>query len=676
MTPNDAEVAKICRKHFNKDDLSGAWGEKEGVTVWLKQGADLSRYESERKIMVGDITIESIRTPGPKTVILKLKGLGTDVTDSMILAYVKRMGTIKREVVGWEIYRGDSTGFLEGLATGAREVIVTLKEGLEIPVFHRMKGRRVRIEVDGHRDCYNCYQSSKRCPVRGRTRECQKMNSNPQTSWQSRLKGFLEEISTTEQELWKEQRVTGEEEVEVVELEEEANYQIGEQDTAGVEKSDTEVMNLDEDIKLAGIEFRCLKGQAAGKAGIMEWQGVIIGIVNLSKSEEVELCKEVKMSVEKDGCLVMKAEGKSELMKKIWTGMKEVLKEEGSYMVPIEEAPPTPVKEANKTKLTVIQEARKRAREKVKKHEEALNEKERRKKKVAASKARSSMTVLELETKEEELEKELGKVIESVKEANDDLEYAEANLKSLERQAEEAQVAGVIAMEEYEKNKNNGNKQIKLDAENHAKFLRDSASMAEKARNEKEFATSVVLVEKDKLEEELKEVKKQRKEKEEEERVKKDAARKTGTVEIIIEEERASISRRVHAEDTPEVEGLLSQHSPGLLNDAAAEVLVDAGRDHGVEDNTQKACPPAQTQWGAYTGDGSSTESVLAQLTSSSQDQGCNREGARTPTAESHPPKLAEIGGVENTHRACPQAQTQWGQHHVMTVPVKVCWPS
>ena len=67
------------------------------------------------------------------------------------------------------------------------------------------------------------------------------------------------------------------------------------------------------------------------------------------------------------------------------------------------------------------------------------------------------MTVLELETKEDELEKELGKVIESVKEAHDDLEYAEASLKSLERQAEEAQVAGVITMEEYEKNKYNSN---------------------------------------------------------------------------------------------------------------------------------------------------------------------------------------------------------------------------
>ena len=216
MIPNDAEVAKICRKYFNKDDLSGAWGEREGIMEWLKQGADLTRYESERKIMIGDITVESVRTQGAKTVTVKLRGLGTDVSDGMILAYVKRMGTFKREVVGWEMYREDS--FLEGPATGAREVRVTLKEGLEIPVFHRMKGRRVRIEVEGHRDCYNCYQSSRRCPTRGRTRECQKLNNCPQTSWQKKLADFLEEINTTEQELWKEQMVTGEKEVEVVEL--------------------------------------------------------------------------------------------------------------------------------------------------------------------------------------------------------------------------------------------------------------------------------------------------------------------------------------------------------------------------------------------------------------------------------------------------------------------------
>ena len=37
------------------------------------------------------------------------------------------MGTLKREVVGWEMYKGDGTGFLEGLATGAREVTVTTK---------------------------------------------------------------------------------------------------------------------------------------------------------------------------------------------------------------------------------------------------------------------------------------------------------------------------------------------------------------------------------------------------------------------------------------------------------------------------------------------------------------------------------------------------------------------
>ena len=61
MMPNEMEVANICRKLFNKDDLLGVWGEKEGITVWLKQGADLTRYESERKLMIGDSNSQTER---------------------------------------------------------------------------------------------------------------------------------------------------------------------------------------------------------------------------------------------------------------------------------------------------------------------------------------------------------------------------------------------------------------------------------------------------------------------------------------------------------------------------------------------------------------------------------------------------------------------------------------
>ena len=74
-----------------------------------------------------------------------------------------------------------------------------------------------------------------------------------------------------------------------------------------------------------------------------------------------------------------------------------------------------------------------------------------------------------------------------MKDANADLVYAEANLKSLERQAEEAQETGVASFGEYEKNKSNKViEQLKLDAENFAKFTRESACSAEGERNEKE----------------------------------------------------------------------------------------------------------------------------------------------------------------------------------------------
>ena len=71
-------------------------------------------------------------------------------------------------------------------------------------------------------------------------------------------------------------------------------------------------------------------------------------------------------------------------------------------MVPIEEAPPTPVKEKAKTKLTVIQEARIKAREKVKRLQEAQSNRQAKQKTAETNKARSSMSLLELETREEE----------------------------------------------------------------------------------------------------------------------------------------------------------------------------------------------------------------------------------------------------------------------------------
>ena len=85
------------------------------------------------------------------------------------------------------------------------------------------------------------------------------------------------------------------------------------------------------------------------------------------------------------------------------------------------------------------------------------------------------------------MKRELGHTLEKVKDANSDLVYAEANQKSLEIQPEEAQGAGVTAFGEYEKNKSNKViEQLKLEAENFAKFTRESACSAEGERNEKE----------------------------------------------------------------------------------------------------------------------------------------------------------------------------------------------
>ena len=62
-------------------------------------------------------------------------------------------------------------------------------------------------------------------------------------------------------------------------------------------------------------------------------------------------------------------------------------------------------------------------------------------------------------------------------------------------------------------------------------------------------------------------------------------------------------------------------------NTALARRVAGLG---GEEDSSQKACPPAQPQWGAISGEGGSTQYVLAQLMSPNQDVASQRGGAKT----------------------------------------------
>ena len=70
-------------------------------------------------------------------------------------------------------------------------------------------------------------------------------------------------------------------------------------------------------------------------------------------------------------------------------------------------------------------------------------------------------------------------------------------------------------MGENEKDKTKGaNEKIMQDAENFARLSRNTARTVETTRTDRELAASALLTAKDKLKEELKEVKKERKEKE------------------------------------------------------------------------------------------------------------------------------------------------------------------
>ena len=84
-----------------------------------------------------------------------------------------------------------------------------------------------------------------------------------------------------------------------------------------------------------------------------------------------------------------------------------------------------------------------------------------------------------------------------------------------------------------------------------------------------------------------------------------------------------------------------------------------AGVTQGEEDISKKACPPAQPQWGANQGEEGSSESLLVQLISPSQG-GASQRACRSPAPESQALQ-ADAGGVDRNKKACPPAQTKWG---------------
>ena len=60
---------------------------------------------------------------------------------------------------------------------------------VSVPVSHWLDGRRVRIEVQGRRDCVFCLRPVRDCPGKGNKKECKK-GTKEAVSWSERLKKF------------------------------------------------------------------------------------------------------------------------------------------------------------------------------------------------------------------------------------------------------------------------------------------------------------------------------------------------------------------------------------------------------------------------------------------------------------------------------------------------------
>ena len=93
--------------------------------------------------------------------------------------------------VMYEVYtsKDDVSGYLSGTMKGSRWVKMVIQGGVSVPVSHWLVGRRIRIEVQGRRECVFCLKPLKDCPGKGNKKECKKV-TQVAASWSERLKKF------------------------------------------------------------------------------------------------------------------------------------------------------------------------------------------------------------------------------------------------------------------------------------------------------------------------------------------------------------------------------------------------------------------------------------------------------------------------------------------------------
>ena len=203
----------------------------------------------------------------------------------------------------------------------------------------------------------------KRCLKGGKKRECEE-SGVARGDWRQRWLTYLIDAGTNEEEMREREQMSlkAGEVLIVTELEEEDCCE-----------------DPGDETRLVGMEIKGMRGMTLKEPrASLEVKYMLLDLLNLEEVEQQNVLKLLDVKVQEDKIgrnvggkrtkVVMKMEGKSDLLKKIWKGMRGPVKEYGGTMSFIQESEAsTPAKERSKGRgqRSRLEEARERARHEV-----------------------------------------------------------------------------------------------------------------------------------------------------------------------------------------------------------------------------------------------------------------------------------------------------------------------
>lgn len=342
--------------------------------------------------------ITSVRERGTnRVVVVKWQEVPFEVKDETLVQYTDLFATSEKlgMRLWWETVRAedDPEGKMVGKWTGERSLPVRLKPDIgHIPTWHYVGGARLKIHVQGRKNCSRCLKSVGECKGGGDWRKCE-ASKVARGDWKVEQETFLESLGWGE----KKQRIMEGLEDQLPSLvgeeEEERAKAMEDQAERDAEAREGLVEQLEPGKECGGVLLRNFPERVEGQ--ITEKKDLLMMVMvmsNLRGEEEENRLQQAQVEVnrtEREGRKVLdlkiSLEGADLLLRKVWRQLQKLCKQERvrryqiearTVVTPVRARPPTELEKAREIVEQLIEEEKATRKNELRKVEEEKRKRE------------------------------------------------------------------------------------------------------------------------------------------------------------------------------------------------------------------------------------------------------------------------------------------------------------